>query len=55
MRCEGLRAGVPSRWKEGLRGEEWRKEAGDGASSAEQEEEEEESRRLRRKKRERIN
>lgn len=38
-----------SKRKEGLRGEEWRKEAGDDASSA-GEKEEEESRWLRRKK-----
>lgn len=27
--CDGLRAGMDSRGKAGLRGEEWRKEAGD--------------------------
>lgn len=49
--CEGLRVGVASRVKEGLRGEEWRKEAGDWASSAVEEEEEEvESKSLTRKK-----
>ena len=56
--CEGLRAGVVSRGKEGLRGEEWRKEAGDRAPSAgeeEEEEEEEESNSLRRKKSVRSN
>lgn len=40
--CEGLRVGVASRVNEGLRGEEWRKEAGDWASSAVEEDEEEE-------------
>lgn len=47
--CEGLRVGVTSRVKEGLRGEEWRKEAGDWASSAVEEEEEVQSKSLMRK------
>lgn len=47
--CEGLKVGVASKVKEGLSGEEWRKEAGDWASSA-VEEEEVESKSLTRKK-----
>lgn len=45
-----LKVGVASRVKEGLSGEEWRKEAGDWASSAVEEEEEVESKSLTRKK-----
>lgn len=43
--CAGLRVGVASRGKAGLRGEEWRKEAGDWASSVDEEEDEESRRR----------
>lgn len=54
--CVGLKVGVASRPKEGLRGERWWKDAGDWSASAmeeEDEEVEEESKNL--KKRKNIN